>query len=177
MTKKWLLRGATKDAQSITADWQPVQQKLIDGVVWNESRNVPTGYGYLTEIFRSEWQASSAIITQIFQAVLRPGQINAWHSHAKTTDRFFVSYGLIHVVLYDGREDSPTYGLLNEFRLGTLRPAIITIPPKVWHGIQNIHTEISIILNLVDQAYSYENPDHWRVPADTAEIPFSFSTD
>jgi hypothetical protein len=23
-------------------------------------------------------------------------------------------------------------------------------------------------------AYEYENPDHWRLPADTAEIPYSF---
>ncbi|HVR38279.1 MAG TPA: hypothetical protein VMU84_04235 [Thermoanaerobaculia bacterium] len=48
------------------------------------------------------------------------------------------------------------------------------IPPRVWHGVQNIAPGVSIVLNLVDQAYRYEDPDHWRVPADSPEIPYRF---
>jgi dTDP-4-dehydrorhamnose 3,5-epimerase len=31
----------------------------------------------------------------------------------------------------------------------------------------------SLILNAVDRSYSYENPDHWRLPPDTPHIPLS----
>jgi len=31
----------------------------------------------------------------------------------------------------------------------------------------------SILVNLVDAAYSYDDPDHWRLPPDTPEIPYS----
>jgi dTDP-4-dehydrorhamnose 3,5-epimerase len=48
------------------------------------------------------------------------------------------------------------------------------IPSGVWHGVQNLQATESRVLNLVDVAYEYEDPDHWRLPADTAEIPYSF---
>ena len=77
------------------------------------------------------------------------------------------------MVLFDAREDSSTRGLVNEFRFGERRPGLVVIPPRVWHGVQNLSPGPSTILNLVDQAYEYEDPDHWRVPADSPEIPFS----
>ena len=43
--------------------------------------------------------------------------------------------GLIRIVLYDARRDSETYEMLNEFKLGTVRPAMVIVPPKIWHGI------------------------------------------
>jgi dTDP-4-dehydrorhamnose 3,5-epimerase len=176
MKNSWLLDGATKDRQMITADWQVATQQLIAGVVVKEVKNVPTGYGFLTEIFREEWDLDALPIGQVFQSVLRPGGISAWHAHECTTDRLFVNTGLIHIVLYDGRELSPTCGTINEFRVGSLRPALIVVPPKVWHGIHNISDETSSILNLVDRAYSYEDPDHWRLPPDSPEIPYRFSS-
>ena len=47
------LPGATRDRQSITRDWMPLQ-RLIDGVVVREVRNVPKDNGYLTEIWRAD---------------------------------------------------------------------------------------------------------------------------
>jgi dTDP-4-dehydrorhamnose 3,5-epimerase len=44
----------------------------------------------------------------------------------------------------------------------------------VWHGIQNLRQSPAVVLNLVDQAYSYEDPDHWRLPWDSPQIPFRF---
>lgn len=169
----WLVEGAVKDAQSITARWTPAALRLIDGVTVREVLNVPKSNGYLTEIFRGEW-AANAHIDQLFQVVLDPHGISAWHAHAATTDRLFVSHGLARIVLYDAREDSPTRGLLNEFRFGTIRPALVTIPPRVWHGVQNAGTTACVILNAVDQAYDYEDPDHWRIAYPSPEIPFRF---
>jgi dTDP-4-dehydrorhamnose 3,5-epimerase len=110
----------------------------------------------------------------VFQVVLDPGAVSAWHAHATTIDRLFVSTGLMRIVLYDARESSPTFGVLNEFRFGTIRPALVIVPPRVWHGVQNVALAASVVLNLVDRAYDYEDPDHWRVPNGTPEIPFVF---
>jgi dTDP-4-dehydrorhamnose 3,5-epimerase len=30
------------------------------------------------------------------------------------------------------------------------------------------------VINIVDRAYDYHDPDHWRVPDDSPHIPFSF---
>ncbi len=175
MSGDWLLEGATKHEQSITSDWQPTQLQLIDGVYVKEMRNVPSGYGFLTEIFRTEWNLGIGTVDQVFQATLFPGRISAWHAHEVTVDRLFVNQGMVKVVLYDARTDSPTYRLINEFRLGVHRPALVVVPPKVWHGIQNVWNEVSSVINLVDQAYRYEDPDHWRLPWDTDKIPYSFT--
>ena len=170
----WHLEGVEKDGQSITQDWTFVTADLIEGVALKEIRNVPKQNGYLTEIFRQDWFDGLEHVDQIFQVVLFPGGLSAWHAHAKTTDRLFVSDGLVRVALYDDRPESSTRGRINEFRLGTIRPGLVAIPPGVWHGVQNIGDRTSTILNIVDAAYDYESPDHWRLPSDTDEIPFSF---
>jgi dTDP-4-dehydrorhamnose 3,5-epimerase len=175
VSSAWRVEGAKKDAQSITASWIPATMRLIDGVVVHEVLNVPKHHGYLTEIARRSWLGENATIDQVFQVVLEPGAISAWHAHAETVDRLFVSYGMTRIVLYDAREASPTFGLVNEFRFGTVRPALVTVPARVWHGIQNVSaTSPTVVLNLVDRAYEYEDPDHWRVPHDTPQIPFRF---
>ena len=170
-TSLWSIESAVKDQQSITADWDFTRQRLIDGVTIREIRNVPKENGYLTEIFRSDWGLGAEAIGQVFQVVLSPLGASAWHAHAETIDRLFVSHGIVRINLFDAREGSPTFGLVNEFRFGTIRPALVVVPPRVWHGVVNLADEPSSILNLVDKAYRYESPDHWRVPPDSGEIP------
>ncbi len=174
MAQTWLIEGAIKDAQSITAAWDPLAMTLIAGVQVREVKHVVKGNGRLMEIYREDWQLDDLPVAQVFEVMMVPGCISAWHAHEHTTDRLFVTRGVMRIVLYDGREDSPTFGLVNEFRLGAMRPALVVVPPKVWHGVQNIDNEPACLLNLVDQAYRYEDPDHWRVPHDTPAIPYRF---
>ena len=173
---EWNLDGVVQDEQSITRDWQLINQIIIDGVVVKEINNVPTDFGYLTEIFRQDWGLDELGVDQVFQSCLESGAISAWHAHAITTDRLFVSSGRMKIVLYDGRSESPTFGTINQFRFGTERPAIVVVPPQVWHGIQNVSSGQSFIVNVVNHAYNYEKPDHYRLPADTDQIPFQFNS-
>ena len=171
---EWLIPGAVKDRQTVTAQWSPCAQELIAGVAIREVANVPKKGGYLTEVLRAEWLGDNIKIDQIFQTVMEPGFVSAWHAHAHTTDRLFVSQGLGRIVLYDSRPDSPTQGLVNEMQFGTIRPALLTIPPRVWHGVQNVSSGPMLLLNIVDSAYDYADPDHWRLPENCPDIPFRF---
>lgn len=170
MGANWKLEGSHRDGQSITKDWQLVGQELIDGVVVRETANVVTGYGRLTELYRSEWDDGP--VGQVFQSVLDAGHVSAWHAHGETLDRLFVTMGRMLIVLYDAREGSSTRGLVNVFRYGEHRPALISVPPRVWHGVKNIGQRAGALVNVVDRAYSYLDPDHYRVPADSDEVPF-----
>jgi dTDP-4-dehydrorhamnose 3,5-epimerase len=166
--------GAQRDRASVTADWTSVQP-LIEGVGVKEVKNVIKNDGdLLCEIFRRDWLLDEGEIDQVFQDLMLPGQISAWHVHRHTTDRLFISHGLAVIVLYDGREESATYKQINEFRFGSIRPALLCIPPGVWHGVRNLSKEPTILLNLVDKAYQYNAPDHWRLPFDTEKIPYRF---
>jgi dTDP-4-dehydrorhamnose 3,5-epimerase len=168
--------GFIKDKMSIATDWTPVGQTLIQGVQVKEIKNVIKTNGSLTEIWRKEWQLDATAVDQIFQVSLNPGEISDWHIHEFTTDRIFVNQGSIKIVLYDPNKDSPTYGTINEFNLGLLRPMLIVIPPNVCHAIQNITNQISSLINIVDSAYNYENPDHWRLPSNSELIPYTFKS-
>jgi dTDP-4-dehydrorhamnose 3,5-epimerase len=170
-----MIEGAVKDRQSITADWVPLAQ-LIAGVQIREVKNVLKDNGVLTEIFRLDWNLDSGAVQQVFQVALEPGSLSAWHTHRLATDRLFITHGQMKIVLFDGREDSPTRGCVNELRFGIARPALVIVPPGVWHGVQNLSGGPGTVLNVVDRAYRYEDPDHWRLPPDTPEIPYSFRT-
>ena len=105
-----------------------------------------------------------------------PGAIGAWSCHTRSVDRLFVNQGLLKVVLFDGRDDSPTSGLVSELDVGDARPTFLVIPIGVWHGIQNIGPSDALMLNYPTRAYDYEDPDHWRLPYDTPEIPYAWRT-
>ena len=170
------LTGATPDPQSITADWIPLRP-AIDGVEVFEPKNVLVRGGHLCEIYRDSWPISHLPIRQIFQRVLSPGAVSAWHAHSITTDRLFAQSGQIRIALYDARPDSSTSGRLTQYIFGGTRPGLVVVPPGVWHGVQNLGNEAASLLNFVDHAYEYEQPDHWRLPPNTPQIPFAWTED
>lgn len=173
--ERGFIEGCTKDQQSVTADWE-FHRRLIEGVSVKEVKSVLKDSGSLTEIYRSDWGLDAVGVEQIFQMRLYPGGLSAWHCHQFTTDRLFVTEGVIKIVLFDARQNSPTYGLINEFRLGHTRPGLVSVPPGIWHGVQNSSHESALLLNIVDYAYKYEDPDHWRLPHNTDKIPYSFGS-
>lgn len=174
MNDEWLLPDAVRDTQTVSARWEPLGQTLIHGVRVHEVRHVPKGSGRLTELYRRDWLTDDAGVDQVFQVELLAGRITAWHAHAQTLDRIFVSEGSVRIVLYDARQGSPTFGTINQFLFGEHRPALVVIPPRVWHGVQNIGGRTARVVNMVDRAYDYASPDHWRIPADSPHVPFTF---
>jgi dTDP-4-dehydrorhamnose 3,5-epimerase len=169
-----LLPGARKDEQIVTSDWQKIDEGL-EGVHVREVRHVPRDHGVITEIFRPDWDPTGMPVVQVYQSRLFPGAIGAWSCHARTTDRVFVSQGHLKVVLYDGRGASPTSGRVLELHSGDPRPALIVIPPGVWHGVQNLGRSDAIFVNLPTSAYDYADPDHYRLPYDTPQIPYAWN--
>ena len=115
-------------------------------------------------------------VDQIFEVSINPGEYSDWHIHEYTTDRIFVNSGAIKIVLYVPRESSSTFNMINEFNVSEKRLMLISIPPKVCHAILNISDKISTLLNIVDIAYNYEEPDHWRLPSNSDVIPYTFKS-
>ncbi len=170
-----MLAGARKDPQLITSDWRKLDE-LIEGVSVREVLHVPRDHGIITEVFRPEWDPTGLPVVHIYQSRLYPGALGAWSCHAQNTDRLFVNQGNIKVVLYDGREDSKTSGMVNELHAGDARPCLLVLPPGVWHGLQNLGSQEALVLNMPTNPYDYEDPDHYRLPYDTTEIPYSWKS-
>lgn len=163
-----------KDPAHIDHDWV-IARKLIDGVRVREVRNIVTANGITTELYRPDWGIVEGTVQQVIHVALRGNAISAWHQHRHRWDFLFVVGGHFRIALYDPREGSPTHGQVDVFHLSPARPMLLAVPPWVWHGVQNLSNDVSAFVNMFDRPYAYDDPDEWRLPADTPDIPFRFS--
>lgn len=146
---------------------------MIDGVKTKNLRVIPDERGWLMEILRNDDDIYQEF-GQVYITTAYPGVTKAWHMHKKQTDNFTCIHGMMKVALYDARENSPTYGELNEFFVGEKNPMLISVPPFVYHGFKGIGTEIAYFISVPTLPYSYDEPDEFRLPADTDEIPYDW---
>ena len=148
--------------------------KLIDGVKVRKLRLIPDERGFLMEMMRTDWDEFEKF-GQTYITAVYPGVVKGWHYHQKQTDNFICVHGMAKVVLYDGREGSPTQGEINEFFMGTLNPIMLKIPRGVMHGFKGISEEMTLIVNVPTELYDYQEPDEYRLPAHTDQIPYDWS--
>ena len=147
---------------------------MIEGVKVRKLRHIPDERGYLMEMLRSDWEEYDKF-GQVYITAVYPGVVKGWHYHKIQTDHFICVHGMAKVVLYDGREGSPTHGEVNEFFMGQQNPMLLKIPPGVMHGFKGISQEMALIVNVPTELYNYEQPDEYRLPAHTDEIPYDWS--
>lgn len=147
---------------------------MIDGVVVKKLKVVPDERGYLMEMMRADDDFFQKF-GQIYMTVAYPGVVKGWHYHKKQTDHFVCVKGMIKVALYDGREDSPTHGEVNEFFLGEQNPILLVIPKLVLHGMKGVGTEPGLLINCPTEMYDYKNPDEFRVDPHDNDIPYDWS--
>ena len=148
--------------------------KMIDGVEIKQLKPIPDERGWLMEILRSD-DKEFIKFGQVYVTTTYPGVIKAWHMHKKQWDFQVVIKGMAKIVLYDGRENSPTKGEINEFYAGEKNPILIKIPPEVWHGNKCVGEEMMILINIPTELYNYENPDEQRLPYNTPEIKYDWA--
>ena len=118
--------------------------------------------GYLMEILRDD-DPNFIRFGQVYLTTCQPGVVKAWHAHRKQYDNFCVIKGAAKIGLYDGRENSPTYHQSQTVVLSELEPALLQIPPLVWHGQMALGNEMSYLLNIPTEHYQREAPDELRV--------------
>jgi dTDP-4-dehydrorhamnose 3,5-epimerase len=139
----------------------------IEGVLFRPARPVPHEDGYVTEVARANWDMLADPIVQVHITTTLPGRVRAWGLHQASTDRLFVVSGLVKIVIFDGRNGSPTHGRINEFTISERNPALVVIPPDLYHGWKNISTDEAIIINMPTNMYNYEAPDALDMPWDS----------
>jgi dTDP-4-dehydrorhamnose 3,5-epimerase len=143
----------------------------IDGLVYRPVRPVPHEDGTLAEIVRTDWPEVEHPVVQVHLTTTYPGRVRAWGLHERSTDRLFLVKGLVSIVVFDGRRDSPTFGALNEFKVSERSPALLIIPPNLYHGWKNIGVDESFILNMPTNLYIYDEPDALDLPYEADEAP------
>jgi dTDP-4-dehydrorhamnose 3,5-epimerase len=164
--------------QSAVDEHGALRNAPIEGVHFRPTRPVPHEDGYLTEVARASWDVLESPIVQVHVTTTFPERVRAWGVHRSVTDRLFVVAGLVKIVVFDGREGSPTFGRIDEFVVGERNPGLLVIPPNLYHGWKNIGTSDAIIINLPDKMYDYDAPDgshlSWNSDAARLMIPYAW---
>jgi dTDP-4-dehydrorhamnose 3,5-epimerase len=153
-----------------------LRQPLIDGVRLLLIRPVPHEDGTVAEVARAAWDEIDLPIVQVHITTTLAGRTRAWGLHRASTDRLFVVRGLVSIVVFDGRQGSPTAGRVNEFRLSERNPGLLVVPPNLYHGWKNIGIDEAFIINMPSLQYSHEEPDALDLPYDSPDaaevVPF-----
>ena len=153
------------DAKDMTA--------AIHGVCLRELAQIDTEGGPVLHMLRSD-SPLFRTFGEIYFSVALPGAVKAWKLHRLQTQHFAVPVGLIEVVIFDNREDSPTRGKVESFLLG--RPdqyRLLRIPPLVWYGFAARSDVPGLLANCADMPHSPGESE--RLPADSPLIPYSWS--
>lgn len=161
-------------AQEITIDWlKTVPWKItsapntatIDGVIVRDLKVNLDGRGDVTELWSKPWLADGFVIPEhCYQSATDCGVVKCWHLHDIHTDQFTVTRGKLQVTIADIRQESPTFGQVNRFFIGSLQPKLIKIPPMLMHGWKALTQPEVLVVNF--QSHVYDGKDEFKFPWD-----------
>lgn len=127
--------------------------------------------GYLFEVFDEAWNWHPEPITRAYVSTILPGIGKGWNLHLEHEDRYTVVLGEMSIYMYDGREDSPTFGRSFYVLLSERSRRSLTMPIGVWHCDCNLGDKEVIFINCPTGSYNHKSPDKYRLPLYTDEIP------
>jgi dTDP-4-dehydrorhamnose 3,5-epimerase len=119
---------------------------MIDGVLVISLRKIPDERGMIMHMLRCDDKHFEGF-GEIYFSVVYPGVVKGWHIHSKMTLNYAVVTGMVKLVLYDEREQSPTRGEIQELFIGESNYVLVRIPPGVWNGIKGIGTQAGVVAN------------------------------
>ena len=146
---------------------------MIDGVYVKQLRLIPDERGRLMEILRNDDECFSRF-GQVYMTTAYPQVVKAWHYHRLQDDFIACVSGMLKLVLFDDRENSPTRGELNEFFIGDYNPSLVKVPKMVYHGWKCISEAEAIVVNTPTEPYDRNNPDEYRLDPHNNTIPYQW---
>ena len=147
--------------------------KLIQGVQTKALRVMPDERGRVFEMLRRD-EPLFKKFGQVYCTTVNAGVVKGWHYHKKQCDHFVCVSGMIKLVLYDDRADSPTKGTINEFFIGIHNPLLVQVPPYVWHGFKGLSVHEAVVINIPTEPYHHKRPDEYRADPHGGQIPYEW---
>lgn len=118
----------------------------IAGVLVRPLRRIPDERGQILHMLRADAPHFERF-GEIYFSMVYPGAVKGWHRHRRMTLNYAVPHGMIKLVLYDDRADSPSRGQLEELFIGRDQYLLVRIPPLVWNGFKGLGTEPALVAN------------------------------
>jgi len=149
----------------IKGDW-------IDGVKVVPKRRITDERGKIMHMLKST-DEEFLDFGEIYFSGGYPGVVKAWHIHKEMTLNNCCIVGMIKLVLYDGRPDSPTRGHLMECFIGEDNHCLVQIPHGITNGYKAYGDRLALLANCATMPH---DPDEliYIDPFDN-DIPYDWS--
>mgnify|MGYP000275619819 CR=1 FL=1 len=119
---------------------------MIDGILIHPLKQIPDERGTIMHMLRCD-APHFETFGEIYFSKVYPGVIKGWHLHQEMVLNYAVVSGMIKLVMYDDRADSPTKGEVQELFVGDANYVLVKIPPGIWNGFKGIGVLPAIVAN------------------------------
>jgi dTDP-4-dehydrorhamnose 3,5-epimerase len=162
-----------KVRQTVTPDGRSIHPSIA-GIKVHQPPTQQDERGTLFEIFSPHWGFDSHPLVYAYAVTVRPGAVKGWALHEQHVDRYFFIAGTSKLVLYDSRPNSPTRGMVTVNFYSELNRSLVSVPPLVYHAVENVGTTESLFVSFPSEPYNHGNPDKYVLPPDSDLIPYKF---
>ena len=146
---------------------------MIQGVLIHPLKQIPDERGKVMHMLKST-DLHFEQFGEIYFSCVYPGVVKGWHRHSRMTLNYAVVTGLIQMVLYDDRRDSPTHGRVEEIFLGKSNYNLVKVPPMVWNGFKGIGTQPAIVANCA--TIPHDPKEIERIDPFSPKIPYDWNS-
>jgi len=143
----------------------------IDGVIIKKLNKIPDERGTIYHMLRNDDEIFEKF-GEIYFSTIYCGIIKGWHFHEKMTLNYAVIDGMIKLVLYDDRKNSPTKGNIMEIFMGEDNYLLVKVPPKVWNGFKGIGERGAIVANCT--TFPHDPNEIKRLDPLSKKIPYNW---
>lgn len=92
---------------------------------------------------------------EAYYSKINPNIIKGWKLHHQIHQHFCVPFGAVKIVVFDGRENSDTKGLIDEIILDdNFNYFLLSMPPGLWYSFKCISEHASLLANIIDQPHN-----------------------
>ena len=165
-----------RDIETVTAEGERVDS-LPEGMVVRDLVTHVDERGTVCELYDLRWGVNPDPLVFAYMFTIRPGLAKGWGIHREHEDRYAFLNGELELAFYDAREDSATAGQESHLFLSAHRRRLLTIPRGVWHAERNVGEVDVQVVNFPTIPYDHANPDKYRLPLDTEELPVRLGHD
>ncbi len=144
----------------------------IEGLSVVPLRRIPDERGAILHMLRNDSEHFEAF-GEIYFSVVYPDAIKGWHQHLRMTLNYAVPVGMVKLVCYDDRADSPTRGNVAELFVGELNYVLVTIPPLVWNGFKGYGSGPALVANC--STIPHDPDEIVRADPFTTDIPYDWA--
>jgi len=147
------------------------QDTLIAGVKLKQLKKIPDERGAI--LHGSKTKELLNDLGEVYFSRIYQGVIKGWHVHKTLQLNYICVQGMIKLVLYDLRSESPTHKITQEFFIGEDNYCLVHIPPGIANASRGLTAPYALVCNLASEPHDPAKK-YLRIDPHSREIPYDW---